>query len=50
VKAIGDGVTMAKATSPAADRLFRIITQLDSHFATDDHSPADVDRWWELKH
>jgi hypothetical protein len=41
---------MAKATSPAADRLFRIITQLDSLFTTDDHSPADVDRWWELKH
>jgi hypothetical protein len=40
---------MAKATYPAADRLFRIIAQLDSHFATDDHSPADVDRWRELK-
>jgi hypothetical protein len=31
------------------DQLFRIIAKLDGHFAADDVSPADADRWRELK-
>jgi hypothetical protein len=31
------------------DQLIRIIAQLDGHFAADDASPADADRWRELK-
>jgi hypothetical protein len=31
------------------DQLFRIIAQLDGLFAADDISPADADRWRELK-
>jgi hypothetical protein len=31
------------------DQLLRIIAQLDGLFAADDCSPADADRWQELK-
>jgi hypothetical protein len=31
------------------DQLLRILAQLDKHFAADDCSPADADRWRELK-
>jgi hypothetical protein len=31
------------------DQLFRVIAALDNHFAADDQSPADVDRWRELR-
>jgi len=31
------------------DQLFRILTALDGHFAADDVSPADADRWKALK-
>ena len=31
------------------DQVLRIIAQLDGLFAADDRSPADVDRWRELK-
>jgi hypothetical protein len=31
------------------DQLLRILAQLDKHFAADDCSPADQDRWRELK-
>jgi hypothetical protein len=31
------------------DQLLRVVTQLDGHFAADDQSPADVERWRELK-
>jgi hypothetical protein len=37
---------MAMSRTP---RLFRILAALDDHFAADDISPADVDRWRELK-
>jgi hypothetical protein len=32
-----------------AHQLFRLIAQLDSHFAADDQLPADGARWRELK-
>jgi hypothetical protein len=32
-----------------ADQFFRLIAQLDGHFAADDQSPADCNRWHELK-
>jgi hypothetical protein len=32
-----------------ADQLFRLLAQLDSHFAADDQLPADGARWRELK-
>jgi hypothetical protein len=31
------------------DQQLRILAQLDKHFAADDCSPADQDRWRELK-
>jgi hypothetical protein len=31
------------------DQIFRILAQLDNHFAADDQLPADADRWRELK-
>jgi hypothetical protein len=31
------------------DQLLRILAVLDGHFAADDMSPADADRWRELK-
>jgi hypothetical protein len=31
------------------DQLLRILAALDGHFATDDVSPADGDRWRELR-
>ena len=31
------------------DQLLRILAALDGHFAADDCSPADADRWRELK-
>jgi hypothetical protein len=31
------------------DQTLRIVTQLDGLFASDDVSPADADRWQELK-
>ena len=31
------------------DQLVRILAALDGHFAADDISPADADRWRELK-
>jgi hypothetical protein len=31
------------------DPLLRILAALDGHFAADDVSPADADRWRELK-
>jgi hypothetical protein len=31
------------------DQLLRIMAVLDGHFAADDISPADADRWRELK-
>jgi hypothetical protein len=31
------------------DQLFRVIAALDNHFAADDQSPANVDRWRALK-
>jgi hypothetical protein len=31
------------------DQVLRIIAQLDGLFAADDCSPADADRWRELK-
>jgi hypothetical protein len=33
----------------ANDQVLRIIAQLDGLFASDDVSPADADRWQELK-
>jgi hypothetical protein len=32
------------------DHLFHLIAGLESHFAADDMSPADVDRWRALKY
>ena len=31
------------------DLLLRILAQQKKHFAADDYSPADTDRWRELK-
>jgi hypothetical protein len=31
------------------DQLLRILAALDGHFAADDCSPADADRWRQLK-
>jgi hypothetical protein len=31
------------------DQLLRIMAALDGHFAADDCSPADADRWREMK-
>ena len=31
------------------DQLYRIIASLDGHFAADHTSPADQDRWRDLK-
>jgi hypothetical protein len=31
------------------DQLLRIMAALDGHFAADDCTPADADRWRELK-
>jgi hypothetical protein len=31
------------------DQLLRILAQLHGHFASDDVSPADADRWRQLK-
>jgi hypothetical protein len=34
---------------PRKDQLLRILAALDGHFAASDCSPADADRWRELK-
>jgi hypothetical protein len=46
--AIGASDTM-KPNNPHLDQLFRILSALDGHFRADDCSPADADRWRELK-
>ena len=38
-----------KPNNPHLDQLFRILSALDGHFRADDCSPADADRWRELK-
>src|SRR5215471_17590314 len=38
-----------KPNNPHLDQLFRILSTLDGHFRADDCSPADADRWRELK-
>ena len=36
-------------TKEKRDQFLHIIAQLDGHFRSDDISPADADRWQELK-
>jgi hypothetical protein len=40
---------MAEKRSAAANRLFRIIAQLDSHFSADHVPSADANNWLELR-